>query len=181
MKKGLSLAFLLMLSVAIYAQKQITKFMGIPVDGSKTAMIQKLKNKGFVYNAERDWLEGESNGEEVLVYPVMNNNKVYRIAVLEINGRDEAQIRIRFNTLLNQFKNNKKYVQLSGRELTEEDDISYDLSINNKQIAATFAKLPQDNDLGKRTVWFSISYLNGSYRIWIFYDNGFNRDYGEDL
>lgn len=181
MKKGLSLAFFLMLSVAIYAQKEITKFMGIPVDGSKTAMIQKLKNKGFVYNAELDELGGEFNGEKVLVYPVMNNNKVYRIAVFDFNGRNESQIRIRFNTLLNQFKNNKKYVQLAGRELTEEDDISYDLSIKNKQIAACFAQLPEDNDLGKRTVWFSIDYSNGSYRIGIYYDNGFNQANGEDL
>lgn len=181
MKKGLSLAFLLMLSVAIYAQKQITKFMGIPVDGSKTAMIKKLKNKGFVYNAEEDGLEGEFNGEEVIVYPVMNNNKVYRIAVIDINKRDETQIRIRFNTLFNQFINNKKYVQISGRELTEEDNIFDDLSIKNKQIAAGFAQLPEDNDLVKRKVWFTINYLNGSYLICIFYDNVFNEANGEDL
>lgn len=181
MKKGLSLAFLLMLSVAIYAQKQITKFMGIPVDGSKTAMIQKLKNKGFVYYAERDLLEGEFNGEEVIVNPVINNNKVYRIAVIDKYERNETQIRIRFNRLLNQFINNKKYVQLYGRELTEEDNIFDDLSIKNKQIAAGFAQLPEDNDLKKRQVWFSINYWNGSYRICIFYDNGFNQANGEDL
>ena len=181
MKKGLSLAFLLMLSVAIYAQKEITKFMGIPVDGSKTAMIQKLKNKGFVYNAEFDWLEGNFNGEEVLVIPSMNNNKVYRIAVFDKHGWDESQIRIRFNTLLNQFINNKKYVQLAGRELTEEDDIFDEVLIKNKQIEASFAQLPEDNDLGKRKVWFTIEYGNGSYRIWINYDNVFNQANGEDL
>lgn len=181
MKRGLSLAFLLMLSVAIYAQKEITKFMGIPVDGSKTAMIQKLKNKGFVYYAEWDWLEGEFNGEKVIVIPVMNNNKVFRIAVFDLNGRDETQIRIRFNRLFNQFINNKKYVQLAGRELTEEDDIYYDLSIKNKQIAAVFAQLPEDNDLGKRIVGFTIFQNNDSFYIGIFYDNGFNRANGEDL
>lgn len=181
MKKGLSLAFLLMLSVAIYAQKQITKFMGIPVDGSKTAMIQKLKNKGFVYNAERDLLEGNFNGEKVCVKPIMNNNKVFRIAVIDLNGWSESQIRIRFNRLLNQFKNNKKYVQLSGRELTEEDDIFYDLSIKNKQISATFAQLPEDNDLEKRQVWFAILHKNKSFYIAIYYDNVFNDANGEDL
>ncbi len=181
MKKGLSLAFLLMLSVAIYAQKQITKFMGIPVDGSKTAMIQKLKNKGFVYKPEWDGLEGNFNGEEVCVQLGMNNNKVYRIAVIDLNEWDESQIRIRFNRLLNQFINNKKYVQISGRELTEEDDIHYDLSIKNKQIAASFAQLPEDNDLEKRKVWFTITYWNGSYCISIYYDNVFNQANGEDL
>lgn len=181
MKKGLSLAFLLMLSVAIYAQKQITKFMGIPVDGSKTAMIQKLKNKGFVYNAEWDCLEGEFNGEEVGVMPVMNKNKVYRIAVIEKDERDETQIRLRFNRLFNQFINNKKYVQLAGRELTEEDHIFYDLSIKNKKIAAYFAQLPEDNDLEKRKVWFSIVHENKSFTIMIYYDNEFNKANGEDL
>ena len=32
------------------AQKDITKFMGIPVDGFKKDMIQKLKAKGFEYD-----------------------------------------------------------------------------------------------------------------------------------
>lgn len=181
MKKGLSLAFLLMLSVAIYAQKQITKFMGIPVDGSKTAMIQKLKNKGFVYNAEWDWLEGEFNGEKVGVKPVMNNNKVYRIGVLDKQERNETQIRIRFNRLLHQFKNNKKYVQLAGRELTEEDDIFDEVSIKNKQIEAVFAQLPEDNDLEKRKVWFTIIHNDNSFYIVIYYDNEFNEANGEDL
>lgn len=181
MKKGLSLAFLLMLSVAIYAQKEITKFMGIPVDGSKTAMIQKLKNKGFVDIGERDWLEGEFNGEEVLVSPAMNNNKVFRIGVFDKHERNETQIRIRFNRLLNQFINNKKYVQLSGRELTEEDDIFDEVLIKNKQIEAVFAQLPEDNDLEKRKVWFTIIHNNKSFYILICYDNGFNQANGEDL
>ena len=126
-------------------------------------------------------MEGEFNGVEVIVFPVMNNNKVYRIAVFDKHERNESQIRIRFNTLLNQFINNKKYVKLAGRELTEEDHIFDDLSIKNKQIEASFAQLPQDNDLGKRNVWLSISYRNGSYRIGIYYDNGFNQANGEDL
>ena len=47
MKKVLTVLALLMFSVAVYAQKDVTKFLGIPVDGTKSAMIQKLKAKGF--------------------------------------------------------------------------------------------------------------------------------------
>lgn len=48
MKKKNSLLFiLLMYSLTMLAQKDITKFMGIPVDGFKKDMIQKLKAKGF--------------------------------------------------------------------------------------------------------------------------------------
>ena len=47
MKKILSLAVLLAFSLAMYAQKDVTKFLGIPVDGTKSEMIKKLKEKGF--------------------------------------------------------------------------------------------------------------------------------------
>ena len=95
MKKILSVAFLLMLSVALHAQKEVTKSLGIPVDGSKSSMIQKLKNKGFVYDPSADYLEGEFNGRRVNVYVVTNNNKVCRIMVCDKNTYDEGQIKIR--------------------------------------------------------------------------------------
>ncbi|MBF1393317.1 MAG: hypothetical protein HXN28_12415, partial [Prevotella histicola] len=61
MKKILSVLMLLLLSISIYAQQNVTKFLGIPVDGSKAAMIQKLKAKGFTYNTITDRLEGAFN------------------------------------------------------------------------------------------------------------------------
>ena len=61
MKKILSVLMLLLLSISIYAQQNVTKFLGIPVDGSKAAMIQKLKAKGFTYNTTTGFLEGVFN------------------------------------------------------------------------------------------------------------------------
>ena len=61
MKKILSVLMLLLLSISIYAQQNVTKFLGIPVDGSKADMIQKLKEKGFTYNTTTDRLEGVFN------------------------------------------------------------------------------------------------------------------------
>ena len=57
----------LMLGVYAFAQKDVTQFLGIPVDGTKTEMVQKLKAKGFKYNSTYDWLEGEFNGREVVL------------------------------------------------------------------------------------------------------------------
>ncbi len=74
------------------AQKDVTKFLGIPVDGTKSAMIQKLKAKGFTYNQRRDCLEGEFNGRTVYLHVVTNNNKVYRIMVKDAYGVDESAI-----------------------------------------------------------------------------------------
>ena len=51
MKHILLSIILLIFSEGLYAQKDVTKFLNIPVDGSKTAMTQKLKAKGFQYNS----------------------------------------------------------------------------------------------------------------------------------
>ena len=181
MKKILSVAFLLMLSVALYAQKEVTKFLGIPVDGSKSSMIQKLKNKGFVYDPSADYLKGEFNGQQVDVYVVTNNNRVCRIMVCDKNDWDEGQIKIRYNTLCRQFANNQKYVPISAEELSESEDISYEMSVNKKKYQAAYAQLPADDDLRNRFVWFTIAKFNGKYCIIMYYDNEFNRAHGEDL
>ena len=181
MKKILSVAFLLMLSVALHAQKEVTKFLGIPVDGSKSSMIQKLKNKGFVYDPFADYLKGEFNGQQVDVFIVTNNNRVYRIMVCDKHGCDEGLIKIRYNTLCRQFANNQKYVPISAEELSDREDISYEMTVHKKKYQATYVQLPADDDLSKRLVWFTISKFNGEYYIAIFYDNEFNRAQGEDL
>jgi hypothetical protein len=181
MKKILSVAFLLMLSVALHAQKEVTKFLGIPVDGSKSSMIQKLKNKGFVYDPSADYLKGEFNGQQVDVFIATNNNKVYRIMVCDKNTYDEGQIKIRYNTLCRQFANNQKYVPISAEELSDRENISYEMTVHKKKYQATYVQLPADDDLTKRLVWFTISKFNGEYYIIMYYDNEFNRAQGEDL
>ena len=98
MKKTI-LLLLLLASATVYAQKEVTKFLGIPVDGYKSEMIQKLKAKGYKYNSTTDYLEGEFNGRDVEIAVVTNNNKVYRIFVADKYSVDETQIKIRFNNL----------------------------------------------------------------------------------
>ncbi len=60
MKRIFLLVVLLTTSISLFAQKDVTKFMGIPVDGLKPEMIQNLKEKGFVSSEDdKDILEGE--------------------------------------------------------------------------------------------------------------------------
>ena len=108
MKHFLLLSLLFVSSLVAFAQKDVTTFLGIPVDGYKSEMKQKLISKGFTYDAQNDCFEGEFNGEEVMISIVTNNNKVYRIAVIDKMSRDETNIRIRFNNLCHQFAKNKK-------------------------------------------------------------------------
>ena len=132
---------LLFVAVFASAQIEVTKFLGIPVDGNKQQMIQKIKKKGYLYNSNYDRLEGEFNGRDVFIYVVTNNNKVYRILVEDAVYSSEGDIKIRFNTLLRQFENNnQKYFSMSTEdgELSESEDISYEMTVNNKRYEAAF-------------------------------------------
>ena len=181
MKKILSVLLLLLLSISIYAQQDVTKFLGIPVDGSKAAMIQKLKEKGFTYNTTTDFLEGVFNGEEVYIHIQTNKNKVWRIAVGDKTGRDEGQIKIRYNKLFQQFEDNSKYtISKTSHKLSDSEDISYEISVHKKQYASAFYQLPYEG-AQDRKVWFTIAKEYGEYYIMIFYENENNASHGEDL
>ena len=185
MKKVL-LALLLLVSTASYAQNEVTKFLGIPIDGYKSEMIQKLKAKGYKYNSTADCLEGEFNGREVVIGVVTNNNKVYRIAVFDKDYSNETDIRIRFNTLCGQFENNSRYIGSRDQKISESDDISYEIGVHSKRYEAVFyqkinAESEIDVDAFNRPVWFMIDDSYGRYRILMFYDNANNQANGNDL
>lgn len=135
----------MMISFSSFAQnKDVTKFLGIPVDGTKTEMKQKLIAKGFVPKkmGDLEWLEGEFNGRNVNVYICTNNNKVYRIMLANKNTVDEAQIKIHFNNLVKQFENNKRYYAFGDYSLSDEEDISYEMIVHNKIYAAYYSQNP---------------------------------------
>ena len=172
---------LLLLSISIYAQQNVTKFLGIPVDGSKAAMIQKLKAKGFTYDALSGNLEGIFNGEKVYISILTNKNKVWRIAVIDQITRDEGQIKIRYNLLCQQFEDNPKYFPLEKtQKLSYNEDISYEISTHQKQYQAVYLQLPREG-AQNRIVWFTIVERYGNYHIVIYYDNEKNDSHGEDL
>ena len=188
MKKIIVLLTMLMVVMVCNAQekKDVTKFMGIPVDGTKSEMIQKLKAKGFTYDVKLDCLKGEFNGDNVLLYINTVNGKVWRVAVMTpdllrtLSGYDETQVRIKFNSLCQQFERNPKYVSLLGtesQEIGDEEDISYEMSVKSKQYEGIYL---QDSD-EKKVVWFTIKKLYTDYVIIIFYENSYNAANGDDL
>lgn len=143
MKKIMFFVLLLTVTISAFGQSDVTKFLGIPVDGFKSEMIQKLKEKGFVNSTlHEDILEGEFNGRDVYISAVTNNNKVYRIFLKDKVNVDEGQIKTLFNTLCKQFKENSKYISLGNYEISEDEDISYEMSVNNKRYEAIFYQKP---------------------------------------
>ena len=76
MKNLFLMTMSLLFSMAAHAQQDVTRFLGIPVDGSKSEMVHRLKEKGFQYNQSTGALRGEYNGLEVEIYVVTTKNKV---------------------------------------------------------------------------------------------------------
>ena len=196
MRKFLTLLAMIAISASVLAQKEVTKFMGIPVDGSPTEMIKKLKAKGFktdegfMRDVKRglidldgpEVLTGRFNGEKVRVFLVVEQNKVRRIYLADKNTRDETQIKIRFNTLVRQFENNDKYVYFYEQTIADDEDISYQMAVNKKRYEATFLQKGEDGTVDeKRMVWFCISQRSDGYCIYMYYDNEYNRADGSDL
>ena len=142
----LSVLLLMSLPMVAFGQQEVTKFLGIPVDGSKAEMIRKLKEKGFTPSPLRgDVLEGEFNGAEVNVYVATNNNKVWRIMVADKNQVGGTDIKIRFNNLCRQFQENEKYLSasLSGFTIPADEDIDYEITVHDKCYEAVYAQLPE--------------------------------------
>ncbi|MBQ8888771.1 MAG: hypothetical protein IJY59_04710 [Bacteroidaceae bacterium] len=129
-----------------YAQKDVTTFLGIPIDGYKAEMQKKLIEKGFTYDSQNDCLEGEFNGASVGVYIATNNNKVWRIMLADRHYLDVTDIKIRFNKLCSQFSNNKKYKAANFMDFTipSDEDISYEMLVNKKRYEAVFYQEPKE-------------------------------------
>ena len=144
MKKLLFSLLATLLTLSLYAQNHVTTFLGIPVDGFKSEMRQKLIAKGFTPKkvGNNEYLEGEFNGTDVHIFIATNNNKVYRIMVCDANTQDEANIKIRFNKLVNQFENNKRYTALDQYTISDTEDISYEMLVHKKNFDALFYQNP---------------------------------------
>lgn len=157
MKKILTVIVLLMLVGTMQAQRQVTKFLGIPVDGTKAEMTSKLIAKGFTLKAigNTEFLEGEFNGAKVHLYIITHNNKVWRIMLCDAIPTDEDNIKIRYNTLIRQFEANNKYETIIAVPIDEsvrllnammEDHKIFEAAFNQKESTVTKDGEASDND-----------------------------------
>lgn len=144
MKRLILAAMMILFATTANAQKDVTKFLGIPVDGTKAEMIQKLKAKGFTSSAyDSEILQGEFNGEDVNIHIVTNNNRVYRVMVSDRNTKNETNIRIRFNNLCYQFEHNDNYIFFTeDQSIPQDEDISYEMTVKNKRYQAAYYQNP---------------------------------------
>ena len=186
MKKFL---FILIMCIAtLTACKQNTiKFLGIPVDGTKQEMMERLQTKGFKYDSVNDCLMGEFNGMESIIFLATFNNKVCRVIVINKTPLNGFNADLTFNNFVEQFTNNEKYIRLSDEEISENYKLSFwndcqDVCYFNK--CAVFAF---NNSITKEVINEGVAIYSfqdnfvGEYGIMILYGNHNNVANGEDL
>lgn len=147
MRKALLVFILALISVFCFGQSNGSlKFLGIPIDGTEAQFGTKLKSKGFTYNSIYEKYRGQFNGKTVDVFTHTNHNLVDRVYVA-FPSTSEESIKVEFNTLLGQFNDNGKYMDLSmNEEISEIEDISYEISVNKKRYQASFSYFDPDQD-----------------------------------
>ena len=145
MKKLLSfiIGILIMCSTVFGQSESTLKFLGIPVDGSKSEMVKALKAKGFEYDSESGFLIGNFNGKKSQIAIAENHGKVYRVVIFNADTYDEGQIKVMFNNLIHQFENNDKYFYIFPNDpIPEDEDIHYEILVHKKQYIAEFRYNP---------------------------------------
>lgn len=167
MKKILGLIIITIFSLSVYAQKDVTKFLGIPVDGTKSELMKKIQKKGFkkIKFANGKVLSGRFNNRDVNVDVHTNGEKAYRVVVWEKEPTDNRHIRIQFNNLCHQFMNNPNYISQKDWTIPENEDIAYEMRFNNKTYQAAFYQMPSeigDSIIREQTLLRLLSSLDNS-------------------
>ena len=146
MRKLLLLAFVFtMLTVQTITGAQTTRFLGIPVDGPKSEMVQKLIEKVYNYHADEDYFTGFYFGSPVYLFIQTVNGKVSRVVVYDIPQRSEDEIRDRFNLVYDKFKMSSRYTQYqSDTKIAEKESIARKMRQHKKLYKAVFNQVKEE-------------------------------------
>ena len=181
MKKHLVFAVMLLIASMCLAQRSVTKFMGVPVDGTKKEMIKKLEKKGFIYDSETGMLFGKYEGKDVYVTIHMKRKVVWKVGMSFVKSYDRYEAKKEFNEMCRWFERKPTgYVSLFGnrsQEIPEDEDIYYESLSRGKQYQAAYL---QDGDDAK-FVWFVLDEQYGRFVLTVYFENSYNGTGEEDL
>lgn len=151
--KKLIFVFVMLLTLSLNAQTDgVIQFMGIPVDGTKTEMISKLKQKGFTYDNANDVFNGEFDGQEIIGKISIYKNKVYSIRLTyDVYGFNKSLVISKYNSLVQKYDLNKKYysnisfeLDLKSYMIDSNEDISYEMTNGKSYTAKYYYKYGKD-------------------------------------
>jgi hypothetical protein len=138
MKRLFSVISLFLVVFFSLAKDNTIKFLGHPVDGSKTAMHAHLLKKGFKYDSDLDCYFGKFNGKYSKIMISTNHGKVDRVLVLFLT-QTKNDIIYEYNGLIEQFDANEKYRSIyENKKIPLTEDIYKEITYNNKKYGASY-------------------------------------------
>lgn len=200
--RKLAFAVLMLMTFSMNAQDNVMKFMGIPIDGAKPEMIDKLKQKGFApeqieidleraeenyievggeiiegRNREKDggyFMHGYFDGARCKLIIMSYKSKVYKIVVaFENSYKNKINAFAAFNNYAERLQN--KYYDENN--FYKPLDYSGDLKLDADYINMFFDK----QKMGGVTLHITYPKENLEYHIILEYINVNNMPNGEDL
>lgn len=125
------------------SQDDPTTFLGIPIEGTRRNMEQRLLEAGFVLMDDNSFA-GVYNDEPVVIIIHTYNRKVCRLEVRESGeGMDENTAKARFNSLVRMYLEDKDYISLPGNHnIPDNESVMEGLRFKNKLYQAVFAQRP---------------------------------------
>lgn len=140
MKKFYLIFICLLFSTCIFCQERVPEFFGIPIDGTKEEMIQKLVETGkFIKCVSGDKYDLMLINEDFIrlgVYPFV---KIYthdsKVAIIQQDFLNlSAKVaKILFNVFVERFSNDSEFIVLKGDLIPEKEDIFYEMRVNKKE------------------------------------------------
>ncbi len=129
--------------VNIFAQRDVTTFLGVPIDGAKDELLEKLKDKGWLPSMKgSDVLHGQFEKIDLELRVVTYNDTVYRIVLSDRSTFDEKEIITRYNMLCDYFLESHRYSGNASQKLSETMDLTYEMKTMNRHIDAVFYQMP---------------------------------------
>lgn len=157
MRRVLTTIISLVFATALFAQEAHLKFKGVPIDGSLTEFVSRMKTAGFTHIGTKDGiaiLEGDFAGYKncnVGVYTVKPLNIVSQIVVLFDNKYNWSVLESDYN-LLKELLTEKygaptQVIEEFESTYIDDDDKLYELSMDRGTWASLFETEPGEIEL----------------------------------
>lgn len=150
MKRILLLLFVVLFICDCIAQREVTEFMGIPVDGPIHEMKANLLKKGFVpaETLGNNIMTGEFNGRNVMLSIYGHKGQTYSVNVMiHVSGVENAKVLA--NLFYMQLSQSCKYLSAKGIKdsfIADDEGGDRNIFLNAKAYYETFYQVFTDSD-----------------------------------
>ncbi len=174
MKRILSIILSMLLALSVQAKKDVTTFMGVSVDGSRSKVITALKAAGCS-SSDAQTLQCDFCGQKMTVEVRSSRKGVYQVVLTEKTGTENVDSAIvRYNSLIDWFRSNGEYTEYESNPYIYKTGNQNTIAryIHEKWYYAEFFQKPKGGEeVYDKPVSFYLTDDEGNYRLIVLFEN----------